>query len=205
MMTFPMRAKVECMDGPDGELTAVIIDPAERRVTSLVVRHRNVQRLVPVAYVANSSEHTIRLHCSDSEMQAMEQFSERRFVRSEHPETPRAMAYQHPQGVPMDHSPHGVPQEAEMLPVEIEHVPARERIIHYGARVEATDGPIGHVSELQVGQDGSHINRLVARSGSILRKCQKSFPLIAIDHFEDDLVYLRWDRSTLEQLPGVHP
>lgn len=207
MIRFPMRAKVECTDGPDGELTAVIIDPAGQRVTHLAVRHRNKQRLVPVEYVAGAgtSAGAIRLHCSDSELQEMEQFAEKHFVRTEHPETPHAITYQHPQGAPIGHSPYGVPLETDLLPTEIKHVPKRELIIHYGAQVKATDGPIGHVSELQVGQDGRHISHLVVRSGTILKKREKSFPLTAVDHFEDDMVYLRWDRNTIAQLPGGRP
>lgn len=207
MIRFPMRAKIECMDGPDGELMAVIIDPVGKHVTHLAVRHRNEQRLVPVEYMAsaNADERVIRLHCRESELQEMEQFTERRFIHSEHPETPRAIAYQYSQGIPPGHLPYGVLPETDLLSTQAEYVPRRELIIHYGAPVKATDGPIGHVSELQIGQDGRHISRLVARSGIPLRRREKCLPLTAIDHFENDLIYLRWDRHTIEQLPGGPP
>lgn len=202
MISFSLHEKVECTDGPDGELAAIVIHPQRREVTHLVVRYRDERRLVPIAYFARTDGRTIRLLCSDAEIQHMERFTEERLVHAQPPEMPRVMAHQQPVemlvGQPSDALP---AEETGILPLVIEHVPDGARAIHRGALVEATDGPIGHVSELQVSPKDNHITRLVTQAGNFFRKRELSFPSIAVDHFEDHAVYLRWDKQTIEQLP----
>lgn len=202
MIAFTIHEKVECTDGPDGELAALVIHPQSREVTHLVVRYRDERRLVPFAYFASTDGRTIHLLCNDEEMQSMEQFTETRLIHTPHLETPHIMAQQQPVemlvGQPSDELP---AEETGVLPLVIEHVPDGALAIHRGALVEATDGPIGHVSELQISPKNNHITRLIAQAGSFFRKRELSLPSIAIGHFEDNAVYLRWDKQTIKQLP----
>ena len=189
MITFPLHAKILCTDGPEGELTAIIVHQERRQITSLVVRYREGQRIVPIAYVASSDNHTIRLHCSDSEMQAMELFAEEHFLHQE-PEEVLQPAYEE---YPLGYSPY-------LTPLVIEHVPEGEVAIHRGVAIEATDGPIGHISEISVSPDDNHITRVIAQTGGLFRRHELSLPLTAIDHVTDEGIYLKWDKQTIEQL-----
>lgn len=193
MIAFPLHAKILCTDGPEGELTAIIVHQARREVTHLVARYREDQRVVPIAYVASSDGHTIRLHCSDSEMENMMLFSEEQFIH-QHPEEILQPAYEE---YPLGYSPY-------LTPLVIEHIPEGEIAIHRGETIEATDGPIGHISELQVAQDDKHITHLVVQTGGLFHRHELSLPQTAIDHITDEGIYLKWDKQTLEQLPN-HP
>ena len=191
MITFPLHAKVICTDGPEGELTAVLIHQEQREITHVVVRYREEQRIVPIAYVASSEGHTIRLHCSDSEIQAMVPFAEEQFIHQE-PEEVLQPAYEE---YPLGYSPY-------LTPLVIEHIPEGEIAIHRGTAIEATDGPIGHISELQIGQHDKHITQLIVQTGGLFHRHELSLPLTAIDHIADDGIYLKWDKQTIEQLPN---
>jgi hypothetical protein len=189
MIAFPLHAKILCTDGPEGELTAIIVHQTRREVTHLVARYREEQRIVPISYVASSDGHTIHLHCSDSEMQSMMPFSEEQFIH-QYPEEILHPAYEE---YPLGYSPY-------LTPLVIEHIPEGEIAIHRGEAIEATDGPIGHISELQVAQDGKHITHLVVQTGGLFHRHELSLPSTAIDHITDEGIYLKWDKQMLEQL-----
>lgn len=202
MTTLPIHAKVECTDGHCGELVAVIVNPVQQQVTHLVVRDKDEQYLAPLKHVGEMNAHAIRLCCSRNELQKMESFVEKCFIRSEHPETPHSMAYPFPLGTPLYHTPYAVPAETNILSMQIEHVPKGEMAIHRGEHVEATDGIVGHVSELLMDQDGSHITHLVVQSRKFLRKRTNTVPIAAIDHFENDAIYLNVDKHAIVQRPA---
>jgi len=57
-MDIPINAEVRCADGPCGRTTRVIINPALREVTHLVVREKDflrVERIVPIDLVLEST------------------------------------------------------------------------------------------------------------------------------------------------------
>ncbi len=188
MIRFPLHAKILCTDGPEGELTAVIIHQERREITHLVVRYRDEQRIVPIEYLARSEGHTIHLHCSDDEIQAMTPFAEEQFIHQQ-PEEVLQPAYEE---YPLGYSPY-------LTPLVIEYIPEGEVAIHRSTSIEATDGPIGHISELQMGPQDRQITQLIVQTGGLFHRRELSLPLAAIDHIADDGIYLQWDKQTIEQ------
>ena len=76
-MEIPVRATVQCADGPGGEATHLVVDPATMQVTRLVVKETKaprVERLVPFKFVADGNADQIRLRCSRQEMSRMKAF-----------------------------------------------------------------------------------------------------------------------------------
>jgi uncharacterized membrane protein len=72
-----------------------------------------------------------------------------------------------------------------------------------GARVEATDGRVGVVSELgaaEVGYDASHF---VLQEGHLWGKRVVTLPLSAVDRVKGDTVYLKLDKKPIEKLPTI--
>ncbi len=201
MTILPMHAVVECTDSPSGKLVAVIVNPAQRDVTHLVVKHLGEERLVPSAYISDIDGQTIRLYCSNSEMQEMELFAEKRFIRSVHPETPHMMAYPYLQGIPPRSSSYAIPMETDILRTEVLYPPPGGLALHHGADVWAKDVPVGHVSGLYLAHNSHHITHVVVETDGFFRQHEMVLPLTAIEHFENDVIYLKWDRQTIEQLP----
>ena len=79
---FIIGSSVSCSDGPCGELTRVVVDPAARTVTHLVVEppHRGgASRLVPVR-LAGAGPGAIQLRCTMSQFEGLQEAEETQIV-----------------------------------------------------------------------------------------------------------------------------
>jgi len=79
---FAMGAKASCVDGPGGKVIRVIIDPATKTVTHLVIepKHRvGAARLVPLDLVDSAAD-GIRLRCTVEEFGRLEAAEEMELV-----------------------------------------------------------------------------------------------------------------------------
>ena len=193
-MTFHLIANIKCIDKSEGELVAVIFHPEQQRLTHLVTRYHDEQRIVPVEHIISFDEHTIQLRCDKAEMQTMEPFAEEHFIHVQHPEQPS----QAPGEYPMGYSPHLVPLDTDVVPLVVEHVPEGELVIHRNAPVEATDGPIGYVSGLQLTWDDKRVTRLIVQTSGRLKKHELGLPLTAIASITDDGIYLKENKQMIE-------
>ena len=72
-----------------------------------------------------------------------------------------------------------------------------------GARVEATDGRVGTVSELGAAEVGSNASHFVLQEGHLWGKKVVTLPLSAVDRVEGDTVYLKLDKKAVEKLPTI--
>jgi sporulation protein YlmC with PRC-barrel domain len=196
-MDIPVNAEVRCADGACGRSTYVIINPTTKQVTHLVVEEgglASTPRLVPVEFIAESTPHSIRLRCTKEELAKMEPFLEVEYVQGAEPFfTYAAGEYMWPYGVP----------EAEMMFTEHKHVPQGELTMHRGARVEATDGHVGRVDEFLVDPQDEHITHLVLREGHLWGQKDVTIPASQIDHIEENTIYLKLDKHSIQALPAV--
>jgi hypothetical protein len=72
---FIIGSSISCSDGPGGELTRVVVDPAARTVTHLVAGslHRDgTSRLVPVR-LAGAGTDAIQLRCTLSQFEGLQE------------------------------------------------------------------------------------------------------------------------------------
>src|ERR1700728_3943142 len=80
---FTIGSEVVCSDGACGELMRVVVNPVARVLTHLVVERRFQQgtgRLVPIDLVETAA-HEVRLRCSMSEFEALEEAEEKHLVQ----------------------------------------------------------------------------------------------------------------------------
>ncbi len=196
-MDIPLDAEVHCTDGYGGKSTNIIINPVTDQVTHLVVQskqHPPIDHLVPFDYIKETTGQLIRLRCTKQELEALERFSQHKFVRLDHPdeqvENPN-LAW-----------PFAIP-DASVTPLEIERVPAGELAISRGFLVEASDGYVGHLDEFMVDPAGGHVTHLVLREGHIWGTKYVSIPVSEIDRIEAETVYLKLDKRGIEALPAV--
>lgn len=83
-MEIPIKARVQCTDGPGGEATHVIVHPVMKKVTRLVVRETkapHIERIVPFGFVEETAANQIRLRCSRQELSRMQPFVRTELVR----------------------------------------------------------------------------------------------------------------------------
>jgi sporulation protein YlmC with PRC-barrel domain len=195
-MDIPVNAEVYAADGPCGRSTYIILNPMTRRVTHLVVKEKrfpHAEYLVPIDYVIEATPQLIRLRCTGHELKELEAFVETEFVSSNFPEYA---------GDPYMTWPYVIP-EAEAVPVEHERIPPGELAIRRGAQVEASDGHVGQVDEFLVDPKNGHITHLVLREGHLWGQKDVTIPVSQIDRIEEDTVYLKLDKHSVEMLPTI--
>ena len=74
MTDIPLNAIIECVDGPAGRSTYVLIDPTTQQIESLVVREKSsphIERIVPIEWIKETTPEVIRLHCTKDELQPL--------------------------------------------------------------------------------------------------------------------------------------
>jgi sporulation protein YlmC with PRC-barrel domain len=187
-MDIPINADVQCVDGLCGRSTYVILKPATRQVTHLVVReHRfpHTEHLVPVDWIVETTPARIRLRCTAQEVLETEPFIEAEYV-------------------PVDIPSYSA--GASLWPYRVallEQVPPGELAIQPRARVQATDGRVGHVDEFLVEPATGRITHLVVREGHLWGQKDVTIPVVQIDRIEEDTVYLKLDKHAVGALSAI--
>jgi hypothetical protein len=197
MMDIRVNAQVECADGRCGHCAQIILNPRAEQVTHLVVRgdlSPESQRLVAMRHVLNTDSNLIRLRCTRTELEEMEDFVEREYVRVTVP----------PAFGPLEYSIE--PRcDSPTTEVAIEHmrIPYGGIAVNRGVHVQAADGPIGQVNEFLVDSIDGHVTHLVLCEGHPWGKKPVMIPVWIIDHIEENVVYLRLTKRYLGALPTI--
>lgn len=196
-MHVPIDAEVHCTDGLGGHTTGVILNPIAEKITHIVVKEKHmphIQRLVPVELIAESSPHRIYLRCTTSKMAKMDNFIAAELIESEIP------GYV---GDPYPMRGHNRPTVSAAKSILLEHelVPPGEMSFHRGTQVEAIDGHIGRVDEFLVDPQTGQITHVILREGHLWGHKDVSIPFSEIQHFEEDVVFLKLDKQGVEALP----
>jgi hypothetical protein len=116
-MDISINAKVSCSDGPCGRSTQVIVRPTTEQITHLVVSDESlpeIEYLVSIDHVVESTPTRIRLNCSLKELEAMPVFDKVEFVPSILPG---------PSGTPYLMWPY-YPPATSPITLEKDHIPA---------------------------------------------------------------------------------
>ncbi len=186
-MEIPINAEVKCKDGVCGRSTYILVNPADRQVTHVVVKLADwphTERLVPIELVRNSGANTLELDCTSGHLITLKHFVDTRYVREAHsnPISP------------------GAPPISMLVPKEFYRIPEGELAIQKGAHVEASDGEVGRVDEFVIDPATDRITHLVVHEGHLWGQHNITIPVSAIDRIAADVVYLKMDRRALKEL-----
>ena len=195
---FVIGAEVRCNDGTVcGEVQRVIIDPAARTATHLVVRpkHKRIlDRLVPVGLVEAAEEAGgVRLDCSIDDFNKLAAAQEKHQLT----ETSSLGYYTlHGGGVTV------TPIMGRPEVVTDETVPFGKVDIHQGDSVRASDGEIGQVEGLIVGPDDQHVTHILLRQGHLLGRKHLAIPIDAVTKL-DMGVEVNLTKQQVHDLPSI--
>jgi hypothetical protein len=207
-MDIPLDAEVRCTDGAVGRSSCMILNPVTREITHLVIQTKGFphdEYLVPLSFIEKSGADYIRLSCSRDEIAHCDPFIKSEFLYLD--------SSVHSGYLPPEYDlgfdsvamwPYlEADREATGLYVGIEQIPAGELGIHRGARVDAIDGPIGHVDAFLVDPENNHITHLVLREGHIWGEKDVTVAVADIQRIDEDVVYLKVDKQTLRDMAGI--
>lgn len=212
-MPFRIGANASCTDGACGQVSRVIVNPAAREVTYLVVdpKHRpGPGRLVPVD-LADAATGQIRLRCTLAEFQTLRPAQETESVPdldpTGHAHAPSEVRYLPSGPVPgmwrrVEREPQA-PQE-----VTVDSVPSGEVDIRRELTVWATDGEIGQVQGLVVGPGGHHVTHVLLQQGHLRGRKEVAIPIGAVTKFGTMIIHLSITKHQVKNLPPVdidHP
>lgn len=151
---------------------------------------------MPVELVTKSTSHEIHLRCAAKNLGELDSFTETEFLQPDDP---------HPIYDLEEYRlwPYVLPENEVMMPIEYERVPHGELAIHRGAHVQAKDGRVGRVDEFLADPTNMHISHLVLREGHLWGQKDVTIPVSEIERSEEDTVYLKLDKHSVEELPGI--
>jgi sporulation protein YlmC with PRC-barrel domain len=202
---FTIGAKATCTDGECGEVTRIVVDPAARAITHLVVepKHRHdAGRLVPVDIV-DAAKSVLRLRCTLAEFAMLDPAEETQFLpgNSDDPgyDRDQALSWAYDDlaaGPGTAGSVASVPQ-----PVVYDFVPLGEVEVRRGDHVHAADGEIGRVQGLVVDQRSHSVTHVLLQEGHLWGRKDVAIPIDAVTGVADGI---RLD-ITKQQVQDLQP
>ena len=184
---FVMGAKVSCADGPGGEVSRLIVDPATQTVTHLVIepKHRmGTGRLVPLDLI-DSTAGGIRLRCTVEEFGRLEAAEETELL----------------DGIIGGlYAPMGGPSPVQAVVQDV--VPLGETDVSRGEPVHALDGEIGRVHGCQVDPDDHRVTHVLLGEGHLWGRKEVAIPASAVTKVENG-IWLNLTKKQVEDLPPV--
>ncbi len=222
-MPFRIGADASCSDGACGQVRRIIVSPAAREVTHLVVDQKHPDgggRLVPVDLV-DATTGQLRLRCTLAEFQALQPAQETVVVPDLDPSGPHD-PHSPPGGsfLPLSQGVFGVPGAVYVGPdrgpgrpeapqeVTVDSVPSGEVDIRRELTVCAADGEIGHVQGLVVEPGGRCVTHVLVQEGHTWGRKEVAVPISAVTKIGTLLVHLSLTKHQVKDLPSVdihHP
>ena len=209
-MRLELGRRVECTDGPLGELFDVVVDPTRRRVTHLVVQPVGedcVARLVPVdtAGPGDDSSRAIALSLTLEEARRLPPV--------------REAAYGRVGDVPVDDPdwdvgiqevlalPYYTAYELQPVPLEFvalyDRVPKHEVELQRASSIRSADGhELGEVDGFVVDRE-DRITHFVLEHGHAWGRREVTIPIGAVANIETDAVELSLTKDEVAALPAV--
>ena len=186
---FAFGATANCSDGLCGEVSRMILDPATRLVTHLVIepKHRREPgRLVPLDLV-DTTTGEIRLRCTLAEFDTLDP--------AEEVELAEGISSL---GVGSMPAPGGIP---EAVPTVVENVvPLGETEVGRDEHVHALDGEIGQVAGFRVDPGDHRVTHVLLREGHFWGRKEVAIPVSAVTGVENG-IRLSMTKKQIEDLP----
>lgn len=204
-MRLKLDAKLRCADGLRAKLSDVVIEPALRRVTHVVVEARgDVARLVPVDLVATPA----KLRCTGAELLTFEPIREYAFLHLD--EYPKGDS-EHDVGVEsMITTPTsdavgygGFAGELDTgIGLVYDRIPRGDAELRSSSDVYSSDGHrLGHVDSVLV-LDGT-LTHIVAREGRFWHSHTRAIPVESVSGIGTDRVETSLARAEATALPRL--
>jgi sporulation protein YlmC with PRC-barrel domain len=207
---FMIGAEVSCTDGVCGHLTRVVVDPARRTVTDLVVEpeHRTgLARLVPVelAVPAVPASDGIAIRCTLNQFAQFAPAEETQFVPGTKgyeeygPEQVLTWPYYRLGDTVMDPDREGKVSET----VTVDTVPLGDVEVRRGEPVAARDGVIGQVEGLVVNPAGEQVTHVLLHEGHLWGRRPVAIPIKAVTSVGADGIQLSITKDEARDLPQI--
>ena len=189
-----VNSEVHCVDGRSGKSAAIIVNPVNKTVSSVVVEYEGNDYIVPIKYIAITTPDLIVLNCTRDELRKMSPFSTEIFFDYSIPDYYFDGEY---------YVEPYVEQKEIKLAKKTDSVPPGEVAVNRGNEVFATDGPVGTVDEFAVDRSNGNITHAILREGNLWQKHEVSIPIGNVTDVYDNEVHLSLSKKDIESLPSI--
>jgi hypothetical protein len=215
MTTLVIGSGTVGSDGYRGEVLALVVDPAARTITHLVVEphgRAGLARLVPLDLAdltdpADERPDQIRLRCTEAEFMSLEAAEETlaEFVPG-YPDPVQLLppGWRGAGGPTADGGTILRIDEKETIDV----IPPGEVEEHRGDRVHATDGEAGHLRAVRIDPGSGRVTHVLIRHGHAWDRADTAIPAEMVAGFGEDGIRLGITRRQVRDLPPAdldHP
>jgi hypothetical protein len=193
---FTIGARASCSDGHCGEVKRLVVDPATKTVTHLVVQHGHrpeAGRLVP-AHLAETTDGEIRLRCTLAEFDKFDHAEERKVADAADQQVGdvggalgtglaygvggEASARVGGPGELIDVGPMPPPRHRRTMIEDV--VPLGEEQVRPGDAVHAVDGEIGLVRGFLVNPGDDRVTHVLLQEGHLWGRKEVAIPITAV-------------------------
>jgi hypothetical protein len=217
-MRMVLGLPVECSDGRGGKVRDLVVDPARRRLTHIVVeRHAHLAHLVPIedvqwtsaddgdALLLNYTVTEFERRYPEVEETALVRIGELPTLDEDDWEVGVSTVLSAPflDSDGFELTTTAAPAADDRLLMAYDRIPAHEVEIRRGSTVEAADETfLGHVDSFLVDDDG-RITHLVLERGHLWRRRDVTIPMTAVAQLSTDKVQLSLSSDEVGALPAV--
>jgi sporulation protein YlmC with PRC-barrel domain len=210
-MRLKLGTRARCTDGVVGMISDVVVDPAPRRVTHVVVETgKNVARLVPIELVGvGAGRNELTLDCTFEELHRYELI--RRYAYLEVDEFPQSddetdVGVEDMIAMPYSGNSEFGDYAGELdtgVSITYDRIPKGEAELRRSSEVVSQDGHhLGHVDGVLVA--GIDVTHVVLEHGHFWRKRDVAIPIADVQEIATDRVTAALGHDELPTLPRVH-
>lgn len=208
---FVIGADAICTDGVCGQVSRVVVDPADWAVTHLVVvpsKRQELGRLVPLDLV-DAAAGKIRLRCTTAVFYNLARGEKTEFVQGTGDYSQYKQGQSGSDPSDMENLVRSGLSITGRLPQTFTYdsIPAGKVAVRGGDHVHATDGDIGQVRGLTVAPGTRHVTHVLLQEGHLWGHKQVVIPASAITRI-DAGIQLNITKQQVKHLPSVdldHP
>lgn len=212
------KAQVITSDGIlAGHITHVVLDPATKKVTHIVVRVGTLvstDKVIPMTLVETCTPEQVTLRIGEKALQTLPDFEEACYIPVDIPEPNELSAlagimggwlyFYPPPELPLQHhepADHPYHMTHRFVESTLQNIPEGEIALKEGASVISADfHTVGHVESILVSPDTGCVTHMLISKG-ILFKAHKLIPVAWINIVGESEVHLNVDSEVIKRLP----
>ena len=201
MTDIKLGSSVQCTDGPCGKAINVVLNPATKKVSYIVVEDMNLPdnstRLVPFNKIQYASQQRIMLNCTKNIVANMPFFNVTEYVAE--PSYGRGYYY-YPYFYVADD---WIWDDTIYREIDVSKIPAGEIALSTGMDVQATDGKVGKVNDLVLNSNTGEITHMLIKEPQPWLKREVAIPASAAYSTVGNVIYLKINKKAVAALPTV--
>jgi uncharacterized protein YrrD len=200
---FNFGTQIQCVDGQNGKLVGLVVNPADWQVTDLIVKKGFLvgkqARILALSKVKSATMENVQLAVNSDEFEHYPQY---RQIEYEEPASTLEQARGTSGRV---FSPYGLygPTEPTVPLVKKkirEGIVAGQRVIEHKMPLRNLEGAIGTIAQVWVDRNSEAITHLVVHQGMLFSTDQLVVPMSMVEEINEDDIFITYTNEELAEL-----